>query len=385
MELYSIIKNDGPGGLLFWKFTGEDFRTGSQLIVAENEEALFVRDGVIVGTFSGGKFDLRTNNYPFIDRMRAAFSGGVGAFSCKVYFINKTHLMELYWGTDSPLQVRDPVWDIATKILARGSYTAQVMDAKKFYLKFVSNNTQAVTPEAVSMMFRSMFMQKIKSLIPKAMREAGGEILGICERQDELAEKMTPVINTYFDEYGLRIVNFYITGLDIPEDEPARAELQMARSSRNRKRLEAMGDSEEIGVLGGNWQRMQARNIMRDVAQNPGSGGVANAGAGLGMGMAAGGLMGSMAAAMISPLAPPVPQPPVAPQSPAVSRFTPKAAPADAGGIECPVCHKKSPGGTKFCGECGAKLAAEKVFCINCGKELAPGAKFCGECGARQS
>ena len=62
MELFSVIKNDGPGDVLFWKFLGEDFRTNSQLIVAENEEALFVKDGVIQEAFDGGKYTLTTNN-----------------------------------------------------------------------------------------------------------------------------------------------------------------------------------------------------------------------------------------------------------------------------------------------------------------------------------
>ena len=61
MELYSVIKNDGPADVLFWKFTGEDFRNGSQLIVAENEVALFVKDGVILETFEGGRYNLETN------------------------------------------------------------------------------------------------------------------------------------------------------------------------------------------------------------------------------------------------------------------------------------------------------------------------------------
>ena len=35
---------------------GEDFNYGSQLIVAESEEALFFKDGIIESTFEGGKY-----------------------------------------------------------------------------------------------------------------------------------------------------------------------------------------------------------------------------------------------------------------------------------------------------------------------------------------
>ncbi len=45
----------------------------------------------------------------------------------------------------------------------------------------------------------------------------------------------------------------------------------------------------------------------------------------------------------------------------------------------CARCRHDNPAGQKFCGECGAPLAAQ---CAACGASSAPGQKFCGECGA---
>ena len=44
----------------------------------------------------------------------------------------------------------------------------------------------------------------------------------------------------------------------------------------------------------------------------------------------------------------------------------------------CSACGGSNEAGRKFCGECGARLAAG---CPSCGAQNAPGAKFCGECG----
>jgi len=46
--------------------------------------------------------------------------------------------------------------------------------------------------------------------------------------------------------------------------------------------------------------------------------------------------------------------------------------------MRCPRCHYENPVGQKFCGECGAWLAAH---CSSCGASNPPGQKFCGECG----
>ncbi|GAA1938973.1 adenylate/guanylate cyclase domain-containing protein [Nocardioides marmoribigeumensis] len=48
--------------------------------------------------------------------------------------------------------------------------------------------------------------------------------------------------------------------------------------------------------------------------------------------------------------------------------------------VRCTACGTECPSGTKFCGECGARLAP--AACSACGTTLAPGVKFCGECGA---
>src|SRR5437867_2096073 len=47
--------------------------------------------------------------------------------------------------------------------------------------------------------------------------------------------------------------------------------------------------------------------------------------------------------------------------------------------MQCPRCQHENLPSMKFCGECGARLAA---VCSACGAPNAPTQKFCGECGA---
>jgi class 3 adenylate cyclase/tetratricopeptide (TPR) repeat protein len=47
--------------------------------------------------------------------------------------------------------------------------------------------------------------------------------------------------------------------------------------------------------------------------------------------------------------------------------------------VICSICGTENPAGTKFCKECGTRLAAA---CPACGAVLLAGAKFCGECGS---
>ncbi len=50
--------------------------------------------------------------------------------------------------------------------------------------------------------------------------------------------------------------------------------------------------------------------------------------------------------------------------------------------MKCSRCQHENPSALKFCGECGARLAA---VCASCGAANSPEQKFCGECGTKLS
>jgi len=82
-----VIKNTGAGELLIWRQPEEDFNTNSTLIVMPGEEAIFIKGGTVEQTFENGTYKLSTENYPFISRLRNAFTGGISTFNCVVYFV----------------------------------------------------------------------------------------------------------------------------------------------------------------------------------------------------------------------------------------------------------------------------------------------------------
>lgn len=292
-----VIKNSGPGDLLIWRQPEEDFNTNSTLIVMPGEEALFIKGGTIEQVFDNGTYKLSTDNYPFISRLRNAFSGGVSTFNCVVYFVRKAHSMEIYWGTDSPIQVRDPVMQIATSAQARGSYKVQIDDPGKFLTKMLGNNVPFLTQSELSNYFINEFQQHIKSSLARAIRNSNQEIMGICAEQTALAAQIQPVLQGILGDYGLKLIAFTIAAIDIPDNDPNRQKLE-----------EAFANKGVMGILGDNWGRQQSTEILHTLAANPGAGGGAAVGVGVGVGMSAGSVFASMAQQMFAPMSP---QPPV--------------------------------------------------------------------------
>lgn len=389
MPIMSVIKNNTMGNMLCSKVPAEDFNIGSQLIVAEYEEALFMKDGIIEEVFGPGKYTLTTENYPFLTRLTSnLLTGGISAYSCKVYYINKSHHLELKWGTGKPIRIIDPVWSIEVSVQARGAYTAAVKDGKKFFLKMVGANIAANENDIVKN-FRTAFIQHITDQLADYLTSQDKEVLMVCNKKKALADDMLTILNDILDEYGMELINFYIESIEIPEDDECmqriremriqrqekmfsreqamadeRVKFSMRRESAETDRYEsgqwASADYERMAIRdqdGNNgWARQEAAEIMKETAGNPGMGGaLANAAMGISMGAQMGGMMGRMFEQNVE------------------SGTEPR--------LICPKCNAVVMKGMKFCGNCGTPVQEEKPKCPECGAEIMKGMKFCGNCG----
>lgn len=328
-----VIKNTGPGELLIWRQPEEDFNTNSTLIVMPGEEAIFIKEGNIEEVFGNGTYKLSTENYPFISRLRNAFTGGISTFNCVVYFVRKADSQEIRWGTETPIQVRDKVWGIRTDARVRGAYKVRIENPAKLLEKLIGNNVPYQFQEELNKYFESEFQGKIKSAISKFLNGLEQELIGIDAYMDELSEQIEPYIDEVVQDYGLKCVKFSLAGLDI--DNSKYDEIDQSQIASISKVKLAQGDKGVMDVLGEDWGRQQAANILGDLARNPGAGGVGAMGAGMGMGVAAGSVFGNMANQMFSPMNQQTPQQPVQPSQPTPSgRFAPKGTGAPQSGAQ---------------------------------------------------
>ncbi len=369
-NIITVIKNEASPDVVLWRVPYEDFNEGSKVIVAENEEALFYKNGIVEAVFSAGEFSLSTSNYAFLSRIRNVVSGGISAYNCRVIYINKIHKLDNLWGTDGPIQVRDKVYDMQVNLAARGAYTIQIDDSKKFYMKYAGSTASVLYPKDVADSMRAPVNQGIKAAISRYVDSLDVEILGINSNLEAIANEVRPDVEAVFEEYGVRLVNFYIEAIEIIEDEVYDI-LKRSRAEAAARVVQARSIKKEIGVLGGDYGRAKTVDIMMAAASNS-SGGIMGEGMGLGAGMAMGGIMAGAAARVLSPLDSSAG--PVHPEGPSEDdRFkTPKG-----GMVVAPCGHKVMPG-SKFCSECGMKLELE---CPWCGSSIVPGSKFCSNCG----
>lgn len=295
----------------------EDFNTGTVVTVNLGEEAMFVKNGEVVGVMSNGRHELSTENYPFLSRIRNMITGGVSTFHCRIYYVRTAHSI-IPWGTPNGIQYQDNWFKCPTIARGFGEYWISFKNIPKFVANLMGNQNVYTVAE-----LQDAFNGQISSQITRVIAKRLGlltqerEILAFNDMSKELEQILQQDIQELLDDYGLELKRYFIENLEIEEDERRAAAISTASMALAESRAKvqiAQGDVAAYQTYGSAYQTIKGMELLKDIANNPGAGGIASAGAGLGMGMAAGNVFGNIAQSVFSNVVP-TPQAPKQPQS----------------------------------------------------------------------
>lgn len=125
------------------------------------------------------------------------------------------------------------------------------------------------------------------------------------QKEKEIAQLCLPEIQKLLDAYGIMLVDFTVN-LELDEEQR-----QMYEQAVRLQRMNAQGEAqariigagskvEELQMMGNAYTTIKGMELLQTIAENPGAGGIASAGAGLGMGMAAGNTFAGIAQTVFS-------------------------------------------------------------------------------------
>ncbi len=293
---------DDTPDTLVWRFPvyNQEIKMGAQLVVRENQVALFVNEGKAADLFVPGRYEIQTQNVPILTTLRGWKYGFQSPFKAEVYFFNTRLFTDLKWGTTNPVMMRDSEFGMI-RLRAYGTYAMRIADAKRFFETIVG--TQGLTTsDEITGQLRSTILSRLSD----ALAESKVAALDLAAHYDELSASGRQVLSPEFSSFGLELARFFIENISLPE------EVEKAIDQRSK-----------LGVLGDRMQQytqLQAAEAIGTAAANPG--GLAGAGVGVGAGVAMGQMMAqamSGAAPAAAPASGGVPTPP---PPPAAARWT---------------------------------------------------------------
>lgn len=274
MELISVIKYEGSGDVIAHKHQKEDFNFGSQLIVHETQEALFLKDGKALNIFPAGRHTLETLNFPFLKDLIAKGTGGENIFHAEVYFINKATQMGLKWGTDTKVRLFDPASGMNIEIGASGDFNLRVVDSYTLITKLVGTTDGLVAGEVAgdgisygNGKFKALVSNKVKSNLARVIKDQNINILEIDSYLDQISEVFRNEINVSLEEYGLTMPEFYVTSISTPDDDPNFIKLRQQYADKTLKvREEEVKKAEAEAAMGRKLVEAQTEAQMKMVS-----------------------------------------------------------------------------------------------------------------------
>ena len=344
MGLFHVIKFDGVPNKewIMYKYPGNEFFNQSTLIVGVGQVAIAVHGGKIENIFTSGTYKLTTENFPFLRGLVKAVHGGDVPFTMEIYFFNATISLKNVWGTQAPIQMIDPKYNIKVRVRANGQYSLRLTDYQLFFTALTGTIGDKVLYDFsdITNMFRGIINMKISAILGEYIIKNKISFLDISLYLDEISQLGKIKIQPEFENYGLSVLNFYFSSINVPEEDLAK----ISDFLNKRAEFDIMGDDR--------YRVARSFDILEKAASNEGgAGALASAGVGLGFGMGMVPLMGQAVQ-----------------QATAASTET------------CVNCKHLLPNDAMFCPYCGTP---KKRHCPNCNKEVGSDIAFCPYCGTK--
>jgi membrane protease subunit (stomatin/prohibitin family) len=279
---------------IVWRFPDNRIKWGSQLIVMENQAAIFYRDGQALDTFLAGRHKLTTSSMPsLVGWLQKKIKGDVFEATC--IFLSRSQFQGKYGG-------RGQTSDLAP-LMFHGNFWFRVKEPKIFVNEVVSNQN-AFSTKKVNDFLRSFMNERIIDEF------AHYDLQAVFTQLDETSLKVKTKVRMNFERIGLELVDLKFEGIDTTEKY--RERLFMLRTA---------------GVSG---RELLGSETVKESAESLGRSPGAGFGAGMGFMAGAQGMMGGGGQQQGGGSAP-------------------------AGAKFCPNCGT-ALNGAKFCPNCGTKI-----------------------------
>lgn len=352
-----IARPDDAKAHVVWKHPDPTIPMKAQLTVNSDEQAVFFRDGKVMGTLGPGRHTLDSSNIPFLSNLVDSFTGG-RLFITEVFFVTMREFTGAKFG--GPIgHVEDPKSGVPVSTMVHGEFSFRVTNPEQLVIGLVG--TGRAEAYEVRAWMKEQVLKVIRDRIAQLFVKNKWPLLDVTSGAytEELETEVIAALDTHVASYGLDIVRLGNFVIAIDEQD-----------ATNLKRLYT--DAAYLRTVGGvgNFQQFAAGKAMMGAGEGMAKGGGGDGGA------AGSGLLGGAGLGVGIGLA----QMLVRDQQRGGETLAPAAA-----GVVCAKCGKSvAPG--KFCAACGNEMAQPTVtkaagFCAGCGSPLAADAKFCGQCG----
>lgn len=298
MAIIDVVKWESNNKEFCHKFSSQNLRFGTQLVVNTSQTAFFVKGGQICDEFSSGTYTIRTDNIPILHKIISIPFGGNTPFQAEIWFINHITKLDMKWGTPTPIQLEDPKYAIIVPVRAFGQYGIKIKDSRVF-LETLIGNMSTFSADTIDQYFRGKLISFLSSTISRKISQDRISILDINNYLMDVSAYCETEINKCFTRYGITLADFSIMSINVPQDDPSFMKLKDAKAKYA-----------ELSIKGRDFYQMERSFDVLDKAASNTSGATSPL-MGIGVGMGVGNVMNGLAAQTINTNPAPIAPPPI--------------------------------------------------------------------------
>ena len=213
-----IARADEAKDHIIYMYPENNIRLMTQLTVAADEIAMFVKDGVVVGKLGKGKHTLDSNNIPFISALLEKVTGG-NLFIAQVFFVSTREHSSIKFG--GPIgDARDPETGLGIGTMVYGDFSVQVTDPEKLVTGLVG--MRKVSNDDFLGWFKNQVLKVTRDRIAELLVKKKWPLLDVTSGAytEEIETEVIAGVKQHVDPYGVTVVRFGNFTISIkPEDE----------------------------------------------------------------------------------------------------------------------------------------------------------------------
>ncbi|MEG2440858.1 MAG: SPFH domain-containing protein [Acetivibrio sp.] len=199
--------------MIFWKWTNDEIKKGSRLIIRPGQDAIFLFNGKIEGIFTDdGDYDMESQIVPFLSTLKGFRFGFNSGMRAEVLFVNTKEFL-VKWGTKGPINIPTPQLPGGMPIRANGTFTFKVNDYVTLIDK-IAGTKQQYKVEDIKQRITAILDQ----LLMKWISKEGKDMFNLQANAFDISKGIREDLDMQIIHDGLTITGFHVMSFNYPEE-----------------------------------------------------------------------------------------------------------------------------------------------------------------------
>ncbi|SEF60532.1 SPFH domain-containing protein [Lachnospira multipara] len=207
--------NEHRDDIIFHKWSNNEIKKGSKLILRAGQDAIFMYNGKIEGIFKDeGEYNIETDIIPFLSTLKGFKFGFNSGLRAEVLFVNTKEFTEK-WGTKNPVVLAAPQLNLpgGLPIRAFGNYSFKVDDYITLIDKLAGVKTE-YRVEDVKLRVSAV----VDQLLMKWIATEGKDIFNLQAYSLQISAGIKSDLDMELCKLGFSVTDFNIASVSYPEE-----------------------------------------------------------------------------------------------------------------------------------------------------------------------